>query len=411
MHFVRKRWQRFPSFIVILLVLLVLFSVLLAVAPTEAVDLNAIWPGLNLPGFKVTPFFSERGEYETNVLLQRRKENADIITKSIPGVVVELPFGRHRLDLGARAEILRFLDNDRLDNEHYFLLGNLALDFPGGLRARLKDEFVLTSDPPGTELTGRIDSTTNTVAPDVEYAIVRGFAVGANYAWTRVDFQASVQALDRDEHTMGVSGFWKVAPKTDLLANYSYGLKTFSSATDRDVTRHILMVGVRGDITSRLSSTFRIGYERRQTDQSGLTGYSGPVASGDWVFAPTERTRFTLLTQRSVEESVFSTNLIYVATLATLMAEQKFGPKLTINGRLFGGTNDYPDKAEDLAKVPGNRFHRRTDLLMGFGAGVEYQIQRWLGFSADYSWTERNSNFDLNDYTNQVFGVKATFSF
>src|SRR5205085_1144680 len=105
---------------------------------------------------------TERGEYESNVLLQPRDEIDDFISRTSMGVLVELPFGRHRLDLSARAELLRFWTNSQFNDEHYFVLANLALIFPGGLRIKLREEFVKTSDPPGTELTGRIDSTTNT---------------------------------------------------------------------------------------------------------------------------------------------------------------------------------------------------------------------------------------------------------
>ena len=61
----------------------------------------------------------------------------------------------------------------------FFLV--VALVYPGGLRIRLREDFAKTSDPPGTELTGRIESTTNIIAPDIEYALARRFSLGANY--------------------------------------------------------------------------------------------------------------------------------------------------------------------------------------------------------------------------------------
>jgi hypothetical protein len=384
--------------------------VLVVPSPAAAIDVNAVWPGLGLPGFRITPFFTERIEYDTNVLLQRSGEIDDGISRSIPGVVVELPLGRHRLDLAARAEILRYFNNSQFDNEHYFVLGNVTLDFPGGLLGRLREDFAKTTDPPGTELTGRIESTTNTIAPEVEYALTRRFSVGANYTWTHVDFQTqAINALDRDEHTGGLSVFWKVTPKTDLFANYSYGAKSFDTATIRDVTRSIGTIGVRGEVTSKLSSTFRIGYESRQPETDGLTAYNGLVAGGDWTFRPTERTRFSLLTQRSAEESLFASNLFYVASLATFLAEHKFGPKLSVNGRVFLGLNDYPAKAPDPFR-PNRRDRYRHDTLSGVGLGVQYQIQQWIGVGADYTWSERDSNFRTFDYTDHIVGVKVTLS-
>jgi hypothetical protein len=375
---------------------------LVAAPPARAMDMNAVWPDLNLPGFKITPFITERGEYQANVLLQPRNELDDFISRTIFGAVVELPFGRHRLDLSARAELLRFINNTQFDNEHYFLLANLALIYPGGLRIGVREEFVKTSDPPGTELTGRIESTTNTVALEAEYALAGRLSIGTNYAYTRVRFD-TVPQLDRDEHTVGVTGFWKVTAKSDLLANVSYGVKDFESVTARDAERFFGTVGLRGDVTSRLSSTFRVGYEHRE--EGGGRSSNAFVSSGDWTFVPTERTRFTLLTQRSFEESTFASNNTFTASLLTLLVQHRFGPKLTFNGRLFTGLNEYPNLDLDV-----NRFHRRSDFLLGAGLGLDYQIQRWLAVGADYTFGDRKSNFRNFDYTDHVIGVKVTLS-
>jgi hypothetical protein len=384
-----------------------LLVVIAAPAPAAAVDLNALWPDLGLPGFKITPFISERVEYESNIFQAPSHAQDDVIFKTIPGFVLDLPLVRHRIDLGFRAEILRYLDLESQDTEHYFVLGNLLLDFPGGLKFRLKEDFARTSDPPGTELVGRIKSTTNVLSPSVEYGFARRYAVGLDYAWTTVKFDDIVQQLDRDEHAVGLTGFYRIQPKTDLLLNFTYGTKDFDQADNRDVKRYITAVGVRGDITSRLSSTFRIGYEVRDPDRGRIGSYSGVVASGDLVYRPTERTRLALITERTVQESVFQNNLAYISNLVTLTAEHFLTPKLLLTGRAAGGNGDYFEKSQ---KVNGS-FDWRTDWVYGFSFGVEYQIQKWLAVSADYTHSRRDSNFDNFDFKDDVVGAKVTLSF
>ena len=61
-------------------VLSVLVLSFLAPAPAAAVDLNALWPDLGLPGFKITPFISERVEYESNVFQTERGAKDDGIS-------------------------------------------------------------------------------------------------------------------------------------------------------------------------------------------------------------------------------------------------------------------------------------------------------------------------------------------
>ena len=69
-----------------------------AVSPAAAIDLNAVWPDLNLPGFTFTPFLTERVEYEANIFQTPSRAQDDVIVKTIPGFLVELPFGPHRLE-------------------------------------------------------------------------------------------------------------------------------------------------------------------------------------------------------------------------------------------------------------------------------------------------------------------------
>ncbi len=377
-------------------------------APAAAIDMNAVFPDLDLPGFKITPFLTERVEYESNIFQTPSRARDDVIFKTIPGVLLELPVGPHRLDLGMRAEFLNFVDHDDQDATHVFLLGKVALNFPGGLSLGLKEDFTYTTDPPGTELSGRIRSTTNVLSPSVEYAIARRFAIGADYTWTHVTFdEAGVDDLNRDEHAWGLTGFWKVAPKTDLLLNAGYGYKDFHNDSNRNVDRFFGVAGVRGEITSRLTSTFRLGFEAREPRDDDRTPYRGPVASGDWVWTPTERTRITLVTERFVAESIFATNFWYLANLVTLAAEQQFTPKLTVSARVYGGTNDYPDKVAKVNSVQA----WRHDEIVGVGLALDYQIQRWLGIGADYTHTRRYSNFDQFDFKNDIVGAKVTLSF
>src|SRR4030095_258177 len=146
-----------------------------------------------------------------------------------------------------------------------------------------------------------IESLTNVLAPEAEYRLTTRLSLGANYSWTHVRFPTEpivARAPDRGEHLFGAWGCWKSRPKADLRLNYNYGIKRFSVQTDRDVSRHQLVFAVRGDLTAKLSSTFRIGIEKRDPDSSSQPGYLGPIMGGDWIFRPTDRTILTLVTAR-----------------------------------------------------------------------------------------------------------------
>jgi hypothetical protein len=293
------------------------------------------------------------------------------------------------------------------DTVHHIAVGQLRLDFPRTLLT-LRDDFARTSDPPGTELTGRILSNTNVLKPAAEYRWTSKFSTGLSYAWTdvRFDDRAIGDLIDRDEHLIGASLFWKVVPKGDVLFNYSYGRVIFTTATDRDYTDHIITVGLRGDITSKLSSTFQVGYLIRTPDSSSQTGFSGLFLAGDTTYRPTERTTITLSTQRTTQESTFGTGAFYVTTNATLSATQQLLPKLSVTARLGGGLNDYSTKQSADGKTDW-----RADSFLLAGAQIEYDIQPWLRVGLEYLRTSRDSNFPSFRFVDDRVTVRGTLQF
>src|SRR5207245_1561297 len=74
-------------------------------------------------------------------------------------------------------------------------------------------------------------------------------------------------------------------------------------------------------------STFRVGYEDREPRDSDRTPYRGLVASGDWGWTPTNRTRISLVTERLVAASLLATNCSYLAHMVTVSAEGRCEPE------------------------------------------------------------------------------------
>ena len=379
-----------------------LLALAVSCTPAMAFDLGQ-W----IPGLKVSPFVSERVEYDSNVFQTPSHTKDDVIFKTIPGVLADYTFGPHSVSAGYRAEILRYLDLTDQDTVHHIAVGQLRLDFPRTLLT-LKDDFTRTSDPPGTELTGRILSNTNVLKPEGEYRFTPSFSTGVNYSWTwvRFDDRAIGDLIDRDEHLIGASVFWKVVPKGDLFLNYSYGIANFAVAGDRDFTSHNITVGLRGDITSKLSSSFRIGYTREDPVHSGQDSFNGLILGGDYVYKPIERLTLTLSTQRARQESTFGTVVFYVTNNATLSAVYQILPKVTLTARLGGGTNEYSTKQT----ADGKTDFRHDSFILG-GAQADYDIQPWLRVGLEYLRTSRDSNFPSFRFAEDRVTGRATVQF
>jgi hypothetical protein len=372
-------------------------------SPAAALDLGQ-W----VPGLKLSPFLSERVDYETNIFQTPSNSQSDVIFKTIPGFVADYTFGPHALSAGYRAEILNYARLTNQDTVHHIMATQLRLDFPR-LFVNVRDDFIRTSDPPGTELTGRILSTTNILKPEAEYRWTGRLSTGLNYTWTRVRFDdpAIGDLIDRDEHAIGASVFWKVLPRADIALGYTYARDEFTVATDRDFARHFVTVGVRGDITPKLSSTFRIGVELREPDHPSVQPRATLLTmGGQWVYKPTERTTITLVTDRSTQESTFGTTVFYTTTNAFLTAQHQLLPKLLVGARLGGGMNDYSTK-----QTLGDKTDFRRDTFLAAGAQADYALQPWLRLGVEYLRTSRDSNFPAFRFVDERITGRVTLQF
>ncbi len=370
--------------------------ILTSAGPVNALDLGA-W----VPGLRVTPFLSQRVIYETNIFGTPNGAQDDLIFNTSPGALAEWVSGPNSLSAGYRAEILNFLTLTSQDRTNHYLVGQLHLEL-SRLRVDVRDDFANTLTPPTTELTGPIPNTTNLLVPEIEYRVTPRLGVGGNALWRHVNVPGFTE-LNREEYLVGPSVFWKAFPKANIQFSYDHGQTFFEGTSFRDVTRDLFLIGVRGELTAKLMSTFRIGYERRLPQTAGLPAYNGLVMSGDWTYKPTERLTLTLATSRSVEESTFGSEIFYVATAGTITANYEFRPKVTMTMRVSAAGNAYPRK-ESL----NGETKTRNDTLVGWGGGIGYDIQPWIRVGVDYGHIGRFSNFRVFDYQDDKLTIFAT---
>src|SRR5262249_12395436 len=250
-----------------------------------ALDLNE-W----VPGLKLSPFLSEKVEYNDNVFQAPSHAQDDVIFKTIPGFVIDYTFGAHSVSAGYRAEILNYVNLTNQDTTNHIMAFQVRLDFPRWLLT-LNENFTRTNEPPTSELTGPIESSTNVLTPAAEFRVTSRLSTGVAYTWTRVryDNPSIADLIDRDEQVIGGSVYWKFVPKADVGLTYRYDQANFTTATDRDYHSHEMRVGLRGDPTAKISSSLYVGYLWRIADHSDQIDWNGFTFGGDISYRPTER--------------------------------------------------------------------------------------------------------------------------
>src|SRR5262245_23145184 len=248
----------------------------LVVSPARALDLSE-W----VPGLRLFPFLSERIEYESNVFQVPTGGQGSTIFKTIPGFLLEYGSAAQTFSAGYRAEILNYVALPNQNTVNNVGTINYQADLP---RTRLvfRNDFIQTVQPPNTEITGPVKTLTNTLAPTAEYRLTDRLSVGVSYTWTHISYpDQQFSELNENSQLFGVAAFWKIRPTLDLWVGYQSGFQTFFNDSERDTTNHYGKIGLRGDITPKLSSSFWVGVEAQIGDTSSVNDFLGFVMGGD----------------------------------------------------------------------------------------------------------------------------------
>ena len=376
-----------------------------------------------IQGLTVTPFLSERVEFESNIFQTPDKTRSDMIFRTIPGFLADLTRGPFSVSVGYRAEFVNYLTLTDQNATNQSGVVQLKLDMPR-LKLQLRNDYTETTDPPGTELTGPIKSQTNVLAPSAEYRLTERFSVGVNYAWTHIHFpqtsgsaatgspnaqqNQTVQQLDENDQLAAATVWWKFLPKSDIGLSLQYGTTTFDKDSNRDTQREIVALTLRGDLTSKLSSTFKFGIEHQQKT-NGAPAFIGIVTSGGWIFQVTERTQVTLNSERSPQVSVFESAQYYVSTSAGLGVRHEFpSRKLAVFLRVGVGEDAYNTK-QPTANGVTTKY--RLDTFVGTSLGLDYAVRPWLRTGVEYSFKQRTSNFNQFNYDDNKISGRITVQF
>jgi hypothetical protein len=363
---------------------------------------------IRLGPLRIFPYLEQSFEYNDNILLAPRDARTDFIFTTSPGFSIELPARPYAFRLGYRADILRYLDNTDLDDVFHTVQGDARANFAGGLNLYLSEEFKHTSDFAGfpvPELLTRIPRNENRLKAGAEYGL-RRITLAFDYRFFLVDYRSDpiFDELDYKEHTWGLTGSYQVLPKTSVLLEYNYQIVRYeldSVADDRDSQSHKVKVGVKGDLTAKITALVKVGYEWKDFDNPGQRDFNSVIAEADVTYKYREPSQLRLFFVRAPIESTFTGANFYVSTYGGAELRHHFTPKLRAQVVGLVGVNDYPEPVT-LDGEP----KARLDRFFEVGAGIRYQIQRWLAADLGYSYLSRGSNFSDFDYRNHR--VKAT---
>jgi polysaccharide biosynthesis protein VpsM len=220
--------------------------------------------------------------------------------------------------------------------------------------------------------------------------------LGANQEWRKYDNNRDsgsfTQTKDRDTLSLVTTGYYRVAPKTRLLAEIQYNDYDYDTNT-LDSEGYRYLVGATWDATAKTTGTVKVGFEEKDFADPAKNDPDNSTWELGVTWSPLTYSRVMLNTSSRAEEGSSTENFVDTSSYG-ISWEHDLTDRITSN---LGYS--FTDKEYEGGSNGG-----RNDELDSYNLGVNYKMRRWLDLGVGYSYkdnssTDADSAFDRN----QVF--------
>jgi|GEM_PF-370849 len=393
--------------------------------------------------------------WASNIFRNEQDEESDLSWTISPGLEVNLGRGITNADFTVitRYDIVSYEDNDRLDTElfHIEALGTYESSRLNLNGSASFDETKINTEQVNLE-DDLVELNTTTAELDAEYRVSPKFSFSAGVRYDETEYQTYADRfVDRETTRFPLSVYYELTPKLDLILGYTYATTdiegTSSSSTTgalRDATgefildpagniivteitdrvqtgyerdSHFYNIGLRGNISTKLTGFFKIGYRTRSPEDSIL--FSTPTDVTNPANPLVGETTDTTIDRDDSGMLGLDSNLTWMATtklLAQLALSRDFGA---------GGEGESTEATR--ANLIGNysfNTHWSTTASLGYsetdysdngredeqftgGLRVMYVLNTYWRFSAGYTYAENDSTRANSSYENETLDLTA----
>lgn len=367
---------------------------------------------LRLGPVRLFPSLTLNQEYTSNFFLLRDEKNSNWIFTQSPQITALLPFSRHSLQFVYRPDFISFARFGRYNRVDHLWNGLLDLNFPGGLNFKVSETFQLSAVPPDFLGDRDLFYDYNVVSVEGSYKRADLWKARLGYSNLNLDFDDRRDRIgDYNINVVDAEFNYKLTAKTMGLAEFIWkGVDNRGTLTDND--RFEVLLGVIFDPTSKLTGTFKLGITVIDYDRDLPTRddtFSTVGVSGSLLYRATRFDDIRLEVARNIVETSAISTLAnfgpnFVSTGFTLSWDHRFrGVRGLMGTTFFRFAND------DYKNGAGALRGRDDDHISG-GLGLAYAFGRYYKLEWAYSWRQRDSNFDPNDFQEHRTYLKFTIS-
>jgi hypothetical protein len=351
----------------------------------------------------LSPYLGLGAGYDDNLFLSSTNEKSTTLYVFSPGFKLDARDPNKVFQLTYLAQIGRYgqsHDDDYVDqsaraqfdiafDRRNFL--RLSLDYVRGHEARGSTDRPVSGVPDKFRL----------VSPSATYSLGSPGAPGRlDVYYTEGDRRYlnnsdTTAAADRKAEEFGGAFYWRVMPRTHLLAEARQTNIRYHTNTSQNSKEERVYGGVTWDATAATTGTIKVG---RLTKRFDSDDSSESTTTWEAIVNWTPRT-YSKVDFYSARQTNESTGLgRFILTSVTGVTWTHAWSSVFSTGVDARYTKDEYQGFD------------RTDDTNSLGLRAGYKFRRWLTLGAEYTWTQRDSNLGTFDYDKNLFMLTATAS-
>lgn len=358
--------------------------------------------GIKAGNWKVHPFAGTKETYDSNIFQEPTSEKHDWITTFLAGFDLEGLFAGDAVRGGYSAEYNLFANYSKESALNQYADAMIKHIFKNDILLTVDDDFQHSFSRPDTETTQRVSWNRNNLGAKLS-ADYNRFGWSAEYRDVMYNYQTDGWEFEnRWDNIVNLALSYRVYTKTYIFTEFNYGNIDYVKKYNSDGNYFQSLVGIRGKITPKLTGTMKVGWQYRNYTRDTMNNYNSPVTMAGLIEQFTSRDTLAIDWIRSPYESLYTGSNYFVDNSIKLNYKHKFTDKVAGNlGGLYR-LSQYPSDT-----LESGTWKKRLDNTWSVGAGIEYDMQKWLVWKAGYDFSQRQSNFGNFDYNDNLASVSV----
>ena len=357
---------------------------------------------IDIYGFDFTPTLLFSESYDDNFRELERGRQSSMVTRLAP--TFELKAEDRNSGTRLIWQPTRYIYHDEPDasNTAQRVRLNSIMEFTDRHRLKLEAEARKYERTTSTAVDGINDK--------IRSSRVNGlYTFGARSAANQIDLGASYAQLrygnsdgindDKERNTTGLTTTWyhRIGSNTRGLLEYDHTVFDYLQSDSRlNSTSDAVLAGAEWDFTARTSGKVRVGYERKNFDDSSVDDLSNPTWQVDLRWKPRTYSTFSFVARQAMAEGDDGADAVKTTSA------------------LFGWRHGWTERITTVAEAGLARYEyegqERTDDLRDYNLAVEYQMRRWLDIELGYRYRDNDSDTDNQSFERNIFLLSFNIS-